>query len=587
VCKQIKPCFEPLRVECESEACYTFNLGGKGHAWQFANEEKWRRLYLEVHRGSSETPLLKEVEPLRLSVSATEKYDKVQKAIRDGLSEMKLWSSNEISPLVSWLKSPTTSVNVDRGLSLVLNALVRQSTLKPFEIIATFTKCRFTVEVRNLDHHVPRWFYGEVKPPVLLDEFLILFPSLYATEVDGTWQLRDNMKDFLRLHEHYRTRHCLNVVQFTKTDREIVVVLRDRAEIVEYIKGAICGCIPVPGRYDRKERRDEPKGVNSPEVVVSSPVVSEALARLSLIWQDPCAKSVLISSPSGSGKEILASSIPYGNGRKTEGLQLLSMATDDQTDLERRLYGYQRADGSIEGGLIAQASGSAIFLDEIHQPEKNKEGSARGSLLRTLEAGTYFPKGSLRPEKVDKVLFVMATSKAIEELAEYKPIDFWTRVTHALRIPHPLDFVPRDGDERGSMENVVEDFFKFFWWEACERQYDIDPIGDPNDLPPHRVPEYRQLCSMIDVIRPNTDAAVEFTPLPKQFARQFLQLLKGHELRPPQFSIRGIRNMVTRLFAIAWSEVAQGQNPWQGPDDAFSKDVTMVFTEIRNLARLT
>jgi len=184
--------------------------------------------------------------------------------------------------------------------------------------------------------------------------------------------------------------------------------------VCDYPRGRICGTIPIPGKGS-KEKHKEPTGVNTPEVVVVSPVAAEALDELSRIWQDPFAKSVLISAPPGSGKEVFAHSIPYGNNRPTENLQTLSLATDDQQGLLRQLYGKEREDGSIEEGLIAKAAKSMLFLDELHQPKNIGDSTIRASLLRPLESDEFFPVESNRRQKVNDVLFVMATSKTLED----------------------------------------------------------------------------------------------------------------------------------------------------------------------------
>ncbi len=188
---------------------------------------------------------------------------------------------------------------------------------------------------------------------------------------------------------HVRCKHHYEVIRIEQNDKKISVIIRDEAVITEYPKGAICGCIPVPGKCPRKERRKEPEGVNSPEVVVTSPVVGEALEQLSRIWQDPYAKSVLISSPPGSGKEVFASSIPVGNGRPADKVFSLSMASDDQKGLERQLYGFAHPDGSVQEGLIAKASDAALFLDEVHQPEKDKTSTARASFAPMIVTAGY------------------------------------------------------------------------------------------------------------------------------------------------------------------------------------------------------
>jgi transcriptional regulator with AAA-type ATPase domain len=217
-----------------------------------------------------------------------------------------------------------------------------------------------------------------------------------------------------------RILHRYHVIDFPtkRLSRNITIKLRDDVEMVEYLKGRICGCIPIPGAgVDRKSEdwRTEPEHVNSPEVVVASPAVSDALVRLSRVWQDPFAKSVLLASPPGSGKEQYAKSIPFGNGRRTENPQTLSLANCDQNEVQRRLFGYTRSDGSICKGLIELSQGSALFLDEVHQPGPTREqGTARAALLRPLENDEYFPVGCDELQRVKNVLLKVLYSERVK-----------------------------------------------------------------------------------------------------------------------------------------------------------------------------
>lgn len=586
----IAPIFDPLRIEYSWEGAFEYDRRNEGHIWTLAAKPRWRRIHLKVTGGGHRA----QGDGLQLSDSARRYTD----AIRDEL----LTKANSVShadagtsewQLLNWLRNRRTrrpqDKRVGRGLSLVLNALVRQSTLKPFDILSSFVRDDVTVEVRELGNHIPCWFYVHLPFPFCdLDEYLICFPELF---LNRNGRIRRAVEEFFHRLLHVRCKHHYEVLRVEQDDDKIRVTLRDKAVITEYVKAAVCGCIAVPGQCPRKEKRSEPEGINSPEVVVTTPVVRNALVQLSRVWQDPYAKSVLISSPPGSGKEVFANSIPVGNGRPPDKVFALSMASDDQRGIERQLYGFGRADGSVQDGLIAMASGAALFLDEVHQPEKDKTSAARASLLRTLEAGTYFPLESLQRRDVQNVLWVLATSKTLEQLAEFKPVDFWTRMTHAMRIPHPLDLDAPESDRRPEadkpelMARVVADFFRSFWWDLCDKQYEIDPSGNPNSLRTDVIPAYWRQRSMLRVIvdedgKPVTGERVRL------FASGFLENLRQRRMRPHEFSVRGIRNMVMRLFAIAWSNVAQGREPWDS-DEAFENDVKKIFTEIQNVARLS
>ena len=326
-----------------------------GHAWHFSDAHRWRRISLDVkHSGPIIVPKPDKI--LKLTESAAHYNANLKSSflrIAARVSGKSLQSGEW--QLVDWLAGINNNNNnkkVGRGLSLVLNALVRQSTTKPFELISTFVEKNTTVEVRELGTNVPCWFYLSGTPFEDLDEYLVCFPELFLKREARSWVLTNDVAETLKRLMHVRCKHHYEVVRLEQDEKKIKITLRDEAVIAGYDKGAVCGCIPVPGQCPRKEKRREPEGVNSPEVVISSAIVGKALEELSRVWQDPYAKSVLISSPPGSGKEVFASSIPVGNGRSHGKFPTLSMASDNQKGLERALYGFARSDGSIEDGLL-------------------------------------------------------------------------------------------------------------------------------------------------------------------------------------------------------------------------------------------
>lgn len=579
------PLFNPLHIEYSWEGCFEYDRLNDGHYWKFCSAELWKRVHLEVKRGCETIIKIKTKKPLSLTQSAKRYKNQIQK---DFLKSAEKISGKKIEnnkwQLVKWLNdTDQINLNVGSGLSLVLNALVGQSTTKPFDLLSTFVGEHITVNVRDLGAHVPCWFYIRAVPFADLDEYLVCFPELFLeTSGEGKDSLHSGVAAVLKSLMHVRCKHHYEVIRIEQNDKKIKIIVRDNAVISEYTKGAICGCIPVPGQRPKNERK-EPEGVNAPEVLATSPVVGDALEALSRVWQDPYAKSVLISSPPGSGKEVFANSIPVGNGRPADKIISLSMASDDQKGLERQLYGFAHPDGSIQDGLIAKASDAALFLDEVHQPEKEKTSAARASLLRTLEAGTYFPQESVTERSVKNVLWVMATSKTPVELKDFKPIDFWTRMTHSQVIPHPLHFHENLKEGHTHLQ-VVADFFRLFWWNLCDTQYQIDPTSNFNDLKINFIPAYWQQRAMLAVIVAKDGNRVD-QGKDWVFASLFMSFLKGKEKEPHLFSIRGIRNVVSRLFAIAWSNVAQGRDPWEKLE-FFKKNVKSILDEIYPVAIL-
>lgn len=548
------------------EGTFEYDLAREGHHWEYAVPDSWKRL-----------PQTGDPVPFKNNVESLLGH---QTKLNELLTSMGLRQPEWL--LVNWLNNPDTAdKKVGRGVTPVLNAVVKDATLHQFELLSTFAGDNMTVEIRGLCERSPCWFYLRGSGSGSLDalsEFFLADPSLFAKQTDGTLvELKsdDELKASLDGLRFIRVLHKYSITRFEKTRTHVQITLRDHVKVEDYAKGRVCGCIPLPGKGG-KERKNEPSGVNSPEVVVTSPVVEDALEELSRIWQDPFAKSVLISAPPGAGKEVFASSIPYGNGRRTENFQSLSMASGEQKSLELQLYGCERPDGSVAEGLLAKAAKSALFLDEVHQTS----AITRASLLRPLEADEYFPVQSNKKQEVNDVLFVMATSKLLEELKQFEPPDFWTRMTHAVHVKHPLDFTPSNGGP--TLVEVIAKFFNCFWWDRTEKHYRTTPTfcGPIQDISaePGMLLVHWQVHSMSKTMR-------EGSQKPKCFAETFVEELNKNSMSPADFSVRGIRSMVTRLFSIASSNVAQGCDPWND-EDQFKRDVRAVFAEILKVAKL-
>jgi len=520
-------------------------------------------------------------------------------------------------PFFKWVRNPVGNEPKlsPFPLAVALNSLVRSGAIQPkqpLQILSSFVDRHLTVEIRGMPHGEPSWFYMENQEvdstsrhklpwwDTLLGEMVLVYPQLFfvrpkaPANVKRLTSLRDEIslrRTFYLLQSH-RILHEYTVLQYSTADNGAFSVrLREKNTLVPYPKGRICKCIPIPGPHRkhgtsgqgqgaRSER--EPLAVMTPEVVIESPHIVKALKQLSRVWQDKFAKSVLISAPPGSGKENFANSIPYGNGRRADTFRTVSLASGDKTGIETQLYGRRRDDGSIEEGLISQAAESALFLDEVHQPEDNPE--IRASLLRPIEADEYYPVGSNKAEPVRNVLFILATSRSLQRrgtsktIRDIKPVDFWTRMTHVIEIDHFLQIAdtPEEDFPPSWRSDALRALFKFFWWQRFEQFYGQQP-------------------ALADVGLWRNASMISYTGAEILFHRQAIVLLDEDMLKDradqfadsvisiqgishlPQLSIRGLRSIVTRVFSIAASLVASGQVIWHKQDCDAKKKLDAKF----------
>ena len=127
--------------------------------------------------------------------------------------------------------------------------------------------------------------------------------------------------------------------------------------------------------------------------------------------------NVLISGPTGTGKELVANSIHHSSRRHSAPFLSVNCAAIPDSLLESELFGYERgaftgADESYPGKLRLADNGT-VFLDEIG--EMSPVGQAK--ILRVLETQEIFPLGARRMSKIN-VRFLAATNQELEPMIQ-------------------------------------------------------------------------------------------------------------------------------------------------------------------------
>ena len=110
----------------------------------------------------------------------------------------------------------------------------------------------------------------------------------------------------------------------------------------------------------------------------------------------PSEANVLITGESGVGKEVIANVIHSRSRRAEKPMVKLNCAAFPQAMIEGELFGYMK--GAFTGatndfrGMIAEAEGSTLFLDEISE----MPAELQTRFLRVLQEREYRPLGSTK-----------------------------------------------------------------------------------------------------------------------------------------------------------------------------------------------
>lgn len=124
--------------------------------------------------------------------------------------------------------------------------------------------------------------------------------------------------------------------------------------------------------------------------------------------------SVLITGPSGTGKELIARAIHYNSPRKTMPFVAVNCGAIPETLLESELFGHER--GAFTGAISTKkgrfelADGGTLFLDEIGEMSQ----ALQVKLLRVLQEMEFERVGGTKTIKVD-VRIIAASNRDLKE----------------------------------------------------------------------------------------------------------------------------------------------------------------------------
>ncbi len=150
------------------------------------------------------------------------------------------------------------------------------------------------------------------------------------------------------------------------------------------------------------------------EIIGEDPRFVAALQRARQVAPYPT--PVLITGPSGTGKELVARAIHRFSDRGDAPFLAINCGALTESLLEAELFGHEK--GAFTGadqrraGLFEAADGGTLLLDEVGEIPL----MLQVKLLRVLQEGELFRVGSSRPIKVD-VRILAATNRDLARLA--------------------------------------------------------------------------------------------------------------------------------------------------------------------------
>ncbi|MEO0782480.1 MAG: sigma-54 dependent transcriptional regulator [Pseudomonadota bacterium] len=160
---------------------------------------------------------------------------------------------------------------------------------------------------------------------------------------------------------------------------------------------------------------------------------------------------VMLSGPSGCGKELAARYIHANSNRADAPFVSVSCATIESDRMEEVLFGRESDERGIESGLLEQANGGVIYFDEV----ADMPVGTQSKILRVLVDQTFLRVGGSDKVQVD-LRVISSTSRDLE--SEINADRFRRELYHRLNVV-PID-VPSLEERREDIPHLANHFIE-------------------------------------------------------------------------------------------------------------------------------
>ncbi|MCB2198736.1 sigma-54 dependent transcriptional regulator [bacterium] len=247
--------------------------------------------------------------------------------------------------------------------------------------------------------------------------------------------------------------------------------------------------------------------IGTQDIVVHSAAMQQLLRTAERLRAKPDLP-VLIVGETGTGKELMARFVHYGDGTVTTPFVAINCAAINPNMFESELFGYEAGaftGGNPKGqpGKLEAADGGSLFLDEISEMSPDLQAK----LLRVIQEREYYRVGGVTRLKAN-VRIIAATNRELEDLIERSGFrrDLYYRLNVGLLKVPPLRERP-DGimaiAQRFVQDHLDEGRTRFtsFSDEAINKLVNYDWPGNVREL--RNVIDRMVLLYDDEVVRPD------------------------------------------------------------------------------------
>ena len=259
-----------------------------------------------------------------------------------------------------------------------------------------------------------------------------------------------------------------------------------KEKILNYVKRAL-------ESLALKKERDyiENKLFHSFELIGKSPSISKVKKIVEKL--NTSESRVLISGPTGSGKELVARKIHKNSLRSKESFVIINAALLKENTYEKELFGEELDDGNVSFGALERANKGTLLIDEVSEIPYETQAN----VLRVLIDQKFKRVNGSKNINVN-IRLISSTSRDLNELV--KNNKFREDLYHRLNVI-PIELTPLNS--RTEDIPLLIDYFKLKLSEINGVQQPSIDINNDNLYTygwPGNVRELRNLIERITIL---------------------------------------------------------------------------------------
>jgi two-component system NtrC family response regulator len=230
--------------------------------------------------------------------------------------------------------------------------------------------------------------------------------------------------------------------------------------------------------------------------------------------------SIMITGPSGTGKELIAKAIHYNSPRSAYPFVSINCGALTETLLESELFGHEKGAftgaTSMRKGRFEMADGGTLFLDEVG----DMPPSLQVKLLRVLQEMEFERVGGTRNIRVD-VRVISASNRNIKE--DVASEVFREDLFYRLNVIHIE--VPPLAERTEDIKLLVNHFIEKYGQDREGRPVELSPEAWKAIYHYHWPGNVRELENVIErAVVLNTDGVIRLEDLPQEITREHAEL---------------------------------------------------------------